>query len=149
MTSDLTKLKETDCMKAVDHCHNIVVETQKVYIDGSATYVGASAYAGWGLWTPGNPNFNDNGALKGLDQGSDRAEVRALVAAQEKSPGSIEVITDNQYVRDTASYIKSGGLVRKSKRCDLWNRVAAHIHKLKHIRRVKAHLKADKAIEQG
>eukprot|EP00972_Heterocapsa_arctica_P013785 2033827-Heterocapsa_arctica.AAC.1 len=148
MTSDWTKLKETDFMTAVDHCHDIGMETQKVYIDGSATKVGASAYAGWGLWTPGNLNLNENGALTGLDQGSDRAEVRALVAALEKSPSSIGVITDNQYVRDTANYIKAGGLVRKGKHSDLWwNIIADHILKLKHIRWVKAHLKAEKTLE--
>eukprot|EP00972_Heterocapsa_arctica_P009879 1452783-Heterocapsa_arctica.AAC.1 len=47
---------------------------QKVYIDGSATKIGASAYAGWGMWSPDNPNYKDNDALKGKDQGSDRAE---------------------------------------------------------------------------
>eukprot|EP00972_Heterocapsa_arctica_P031131 4582231-Heterocapsa_arctica.AAC.1 len=56
------------------------------YIDGSATTIGASAYAG-----------------------SDRAEVRALLAALEKPIGKLEVITDNQYVRDTAKYLLSGG----------------------------------------
>eukprot|EP00972_Heterocapsa_arctica_P097977 14456623-Heterocapsa_arctica.AAC.1 len=36
--------------------------------------IGASAFAGWGMWSPGNPNFKDNGPLKGTDQGSYRAE---------------------------------------------------------------------------
>eukprot|EP00972_Heterocapsa_arctica_P070029 10344510-Heterocapsa_arctica.AAC.1 len=61
-----------------------------MYIDGSATKIGASAYAEWGMWSPDNPKFKDNGALKGRDQGSDRAEVRAVVAALEKSIGGIE-----------------------------------------------------------
>eukprot|EP00972_Heterocapsa_arctica_P021602 3177531-Heterocapsa_arctica.AAC.1 len=42
-----------------------------------------------------NANFKENGAPIGRDQGSDRAEVRALVAALEQSIGGIEVITDN------------------------------------------------------
>eukprot|EP00972_Heterocapsa_arctica_P024725 3646445-Heterocapsa_arctica.AAC.1 len=62
------------------------------------------------MWSPDNPNFKENDALKGKDQGSDRAEVRALVAALEKSIGKIEVITDNQYVRDTANGLLTGGL---------------------------------------
>eukprot|EP00972_Heterocapsa_arctica_P076787 11325124-Heterocapsa_arctica.AAC.1 len=51
----------------------------KVYIDGSATKIGASAYAGWGMWSPDNPNFKENDALKGKDQGSDRAEVARFI----------------------------------------------------------------------
>eukprot|EP00972_Heterocapsa_arctica_P056439 8327006-Heterocapsa_arctica.AAC.1 len=87
----------------------------KVYIDGSATKIGASCYAGRGLWTPDNQSFNDNGALKRKEQGSDRAEVRALVAALEQTEETIEVITDNQYVRDTEQYIAAGGTVHKGK----------------------------------
>jgi hypothetical protein len=42
---------------------------------------------------------------------SDRAEVRkrTKVAALEKTEGAIVVITDNQYVRNTAQYLESGG----------------------------------------
>eukprot|EP00972_Heterocapsa_arctica_P098718 14567871-Heterocapsa_arctica.AAC.1 len=65
--------------------------------------IGPSAYAGWGTWSPDNATFKEGGALIGGDQGSDRAEVRALVAALEQSIGGIEVITDNQYVRDEAN----------------------------------------------
>eukprot|EP00972_Heterocapsa_arctica_P077159 11379998-Heterocapsa_arctica.AAC.1 len=67
------------------------------------------------MWSPDNANFKDNGLLKGKYQGSDRAEVRALLAAFEKSTGRIEVITDNQYVRDTAIHLLSGGIVHKGK----------------------------------
>eukprot|EP00972_Heterocapsa_arctica_P041019 6045620-Heterocapsa_arctica.AAC.2 len=49
----------------------------------------------------------------------------AFVAALEESPDGIEIITDNQYVRDTAMYISIGVLVHKG------------------------HLKSDKALEQG
>eukprot|EP00972_Heterocapsa_arctica_P074403 10980391-Heterocapsa_arctica.AAC.1 len=73
-----------------------------MYVDGSATKIGASSYVGWGMWSPDNPKFKENGPLKGRDQGSDRAEVRALVAALNKTTSCIEVITDNQYVRDAA-----------------------------------------------
>eukprot|EP00972_Heterocapsa_arctica_P044948 6633563-Heterocapsa_arctica.AAC.1 len=72
-------------MRAEDTAENGAETAQKVYIDGSATKIRASAYAGWGMWSPDNPNFKENDALKGKDQGSGRAEVRALVAALEKS----------------------------------------------------------------
>eukprot|EP00972_Heterocapsa_arctica_P071829 10610149-Heterocapsa_arctica.AAC.1 len=86
------------------------------------------------MWSPDNPNFKENDALKGKDQRSDRAEVRALVAALEKSIGKIEVITDNQYVRDTANGLLTGGLVHKGKHSDLWSRIQNNIGKLASIR---------------
>eukprot|EP00972_Heterocapsa_arctica_P046309 6831607-Heterocapsa_arctica.AAC.1 len=61
-----------------------------------------------GIWSPDERSFNKNGPLKGANQSSDRAEVRALVAALEKAEEYINVITDNQYVRDTAQYIATG-----------------------------------------
>eukprot|EP00972_Heterocapsa_arctica_P045903 6774735-Heterocapsa_arctica.AAC.1 len=65
-----------------------------------------------------NQSFNGNGPLKGEQQSSDNAEVRALVAALETSEQDIEVITDNQYVRDTAQYLAAGGTVHKGKPSD-------------------------------
>eukprot|EP00972_Heterocapsa_arctica_P067043 9894177-Heterocapsa_arctica.AAC.1 len=61
-------------MKAEDIRHGSTEKADKVYIDGSATKIGASAYAAWGMWSPDNSNFKENGPLKGKDQGSDRAE---------------------------------------------------------------------------
>eukprot|EP00972_Heterocapsa_arctica_P056235 8296507-Heterocapsa_arctica.AAC.1 len=63
-----------------------------------------------GDWSPDDQSFNENGPLKGIIQSSDRAEVRALVAALDKSEEEIEIITDNQYsnVRDTAQSIAAG-----------------------------------------
>eukprot|EP00972_Heterocapsa_arctica_P008906 1307019-Heterocapsa_arctica.AAC.1 len=95
-------------MKAEDISLNCTEKADKVYIDGSATNIEASAYAGWGMWSPDNANFNENGPLKGKSQGSDRVEVRVLLAALEKSRGTIEVTIDNQYVRDTTNYFLSG-----------------------------------------
>eukprot|EP00972_Heterocapsa_arctica_P053790 7922799-Heterocapsa_arctica.AAC.1 len=103
----------------------------------------------WGMWSPDNPTFKGNGAFKGRDQGSDRAEVRALVAALEKSIGGIEVITDNQYVRDTANDLLTGGVVHKGKHSDLCNRTNHNLDKLNNIRWVKAHLKVEKAQAAG
>eukprot|EP00972_Heterocapsa_arctica_P053854 7931058-Heterocapsa_arctica.AAC.1 len=61
-------------MKAEDTGLDRTEKADKVYIDGSATKIGASAYAGWGLWSPANVNFKESGPLKGKYQGSDRAE---------------------------------------------------------------------------
>eukprot|EP00972_Heterocapsa_arctica_P010509 1543339-Heterocapsa_arctica.AAC.1 len=96
-------------MDEEDICHPRKGTASKVYIDGSSYKIGASSYSGWGLWSPDEESFNDYGPLKGKRQSSDRAEVRALVAALEKYENKIEVITDNQYVRDTAQYIAAGG----------------------------------------
>eukprot|EP00972_Heterocapsa_arctica_P044548 6575381-Heterocapsa_arctica.AAC.1 len=71
-------------MKADDISLDCTEKAYKVYIDGSATKIGASAYAGWGMWSPDNVNVTENGPLKGKDQGSDRAEVTASLAALEK-----------------------------------------------------------------
>eukprot|EP00972_Heterocapsa_arctica_P042264 6230109-Heterocapsa_arctica.AAC.1 len=57
--------------------------------------------------------FNECGPLLGEEQGSDRAEVRALVAVLEKTEDAIQVITDNQYVRDTAQYLAARGMAHK------------------------------------
>eukprot|EP00972_Heterocapsa_arctica_P099464 14676889-Heterocapsa_arctica.AAC.1 len=59
------------------------------------------------------------------------------------------MITDNQYVRDTAQYIAAGGKVHKRKHNDLWNIIKYHIHKMKSIRWVKAHLKKENATKAG
>eukprot|EP00972_Heterocapsa_arctica_P013046 1918669-Heterocapsa_arctica.AAC.1 len=61
-------------MKAEDISLNCTEKADKVYIEVSATKIGASAYAGWGMWSPDNANVKDNGPLKGKEQGSDRAE---------------------------------------------------------------------------
>eukprot|EP00972_Heterocapsa_arctica_P074295 10965442-Heterocapsa_arctica.AAC.1 len=68
------------------------------------------------------------------NQSSDRAEVRALVAALEKTSCQIEVVTDNQYVRNTAQYLASGGAVHKGKHYDLWAIIKQHIQNMKSIR---------------
>eukprot|EP00972_Heterocapsa_arctica_P023987 3532648-Heterocapsa_arctica.AAC.1 len=89
-------------MMTEDQCHKCKGKAKSVYIDGSSYKIGASNYSGWGLWSPDDQSFNENGSLKGISQSSDTAEVRALVAALAKAEDNIEIITDNQYVRDTA-----------------------------------------------
>eukprot|EP00972_Heterocapsa_arctica_P056815 8386754-Heterocapsa_arctica.AAC.1 len=61
------------------------------------------------MWSPDDHSFNENGPLKGENQSWDRAEVRSLVATLEKTESDIDIITDNQYVRDTAQYLETGG----------------------------------------
>eukprot|EP00972_Heterocapsa_arctica_P047169 6958605-Heterocapsa_arctica.AAC.1 len=63
ITNDFTALRETEHMKAEDISLNCIGKADRVYIDGSATKIRAS---------------------------SDRAEVRALLAALEKPTGKIE-----------------------------------------------------------
>eukprot|EP00972_Heterocapsa_arctica_P110933 16335363-Heterocapsa_arctica.AAC.1 len=47
-------LPDTENMKAVEVRHPCEGKAKKVYIDGSATKLEASCYAGWGLWIPDN-----------------------------------------------------------------------------------------------
>eukprot|EP00972_Heterocapsa_arctica_P073074 10794148-Heterocapsa_arctica.AAC.1 len=98
---------------AEDHCHECKGIAKTVFIDGSSYEIGKENYSGWGIWSPDDHSFNANVPLKGKHQSSDRAEVRALVAAIEKTEGNIDIITDNQYVRDTAQYLVTGGTVHK------------------------------------
>eukprot|EP00972_Heterocapsa_arctica_P035936 5286027-Heterocapsa_arctica.AAC.1 len=60
ITKEYTALPDTEYMKAEDLCLNCTEKADKVYIDGSATKIGASAYAGWGMWSPDNVNFKEN-----------------------------------------------------------------------------------------
>eukprot|EP00972_Heterocapsa_arctica_P029774 4386784-Heterocapsa_arctica.AAC.1 len=95
-------------MMAEDLCHECKGTASTVFIDGSSYKIGTSNYSGRGIWSPDDQSFNENGPLKGTTQSSDRAEVRALVAALEKTEGGIYIITDNRYVRDTAQYLETG-----------------------------------------
>eukprot|EP00972_Heterocapsa_arctica_P106853 15741026-Heterocapsa_arctica.AAC.1 len=76
-------------MKAGDQCHDCKGKAKTVFIDGSSYKIGASNYYGWGLWSPDDQSFNENGPVKGTSQSSDRAEVRALVAVLEKAEEEI------------------------------------------------------------
>eukprot|EP00972_Heterocapsa_arctica_P095950 14158265-Heterocapsa_arctica.AAC.1 len=67
-------------MKEEDICHECKGTAKTVLIDGSSYNIGNSNYSGWGIWSPDENNFNNNGPLKGKNKSSDRAEVRALVA---------------------------------------------------------------------
>eukprot|EP00972_Heterocapsa_arctica_P046214 6817671-Heterocapsa_arctica.AAC.1 len=49
IANNYTTLPDTEQMMAEDTEENGAETIQKVYIDGSATTIGASAYAGWGM----------------------------------------------------------------------------------------------------
>eukprot|EP00972_Heterocapsa_arctica_P046671 6887755-Heterocapsa_arctica.AAC.1 len=74
ITKDFTTLPDTDYMKGENISLPCTEKAEQIYIDGPATQIGASAYAGWGMWPPDIPNFKENGPLMGKDQASDRAE---------------------------------------------------------------------------
>eukprot|EP00972_Heterocapsa_arctica_P102648 15128946-Heterocapsa_arctica.AAC.1 len=136
-------------MTAEDLCHECKGTAKTLYIDGSSYKIGNSNYSGWGIWSPDDHSFNEDGPLTNKKQSSDRVEVRALVVALEKAEGAIDVITDNQYIRDTAQYIETGGNVHKGKHYDLRTRIKNQIHKMKSIRWVTAHLKKENATKAG
>eukprot|EP00972_Heterocapsa_arctica_P062031 9145736-Heterocapsa_arctica.AAC.1 len=64
-------------MKAEDQCHECKGKAKTLFIDGSSYKIGASNYSGWGLCSPDDQSFNENGPLKGTSQSPDRAEVRS------------------------------------------------------------------------
>eukprot|EP00972_Heterocapsa_arctica_P072964 10774996-Heterocapsa_arctica.AAC.1 len=59
---------------AEDLCHECKGTPNTVFIDGSSYNIGNSNCSGWGIWSPDDHNFNDNGPLNGKNQSSDRAE---------------------------------------------------------------------------
>eukprot|EP00972_Heterocapsa_arctica_P051662 7600608-Heterocapsa_arctica.AAC.1 len=52
-------------MKEEDLCHECKGTAKTVFIDGSSYEIGNSNYSGWGIWSPVDNSFNDNGPLKG------------------------------------------------------------------------------------
>eukprot|EP00972_Heterocapsa_arctica_P076778 11324236-Heterocapsa_arctica.AAC.1 len=84
VTTYWTTLPESEPMKTEDLCRECKGTAKTVFIDGSSYKIGTSNYSGWGIWSPDEASFSDNGPLKDKNQSSDRAEVRALVAALEK-----------------------------------------------------------------
>eukprot|EP00972_Heterocapsa_arctica_P006823 997007-Heterocapsa_arctica.AAC.1 len=61
-------------MKTEDQCHECKGKAKSVYLDGSSYNIGARNYSGWGLRSPDDQSFNENGPLKVISQSSDRAE---------------------------------------------------------------------------
>eukprot|EP00972_Heterocapsa_arctica_P088559 13057758-Heterocapsa_arctica.AAC.1 len=61
ITSDWTTSPESEDMKATEVRHPRKGSIKKVCIDGSATNIEASCYAGWGLWTLDDQSVNGSG----------------------------------------------------------------------------------------
>eukprot|EP00972_Heterocapsa_arctica_P034269 5048091-Heterocapsa_arctica.AAC.1 len=61
-------------MMAEDLRHECNGTAKTAFIDGSSYEIGNNNYSGWGIWSPDDHSFNDNGLLKGKNQSSDRAE---------------------------------------------------------------------------
>ena len=119
--ADYCTLEPTEAMRRVESVGDIVGKVKTVYIDGSAYSAGGTKFAGWGMWSADNADFCIGRPLVGRRQSSDRAEVRALVAAVESAEDTVDVVTDNMYVKDTAEIIKMGGNAGGAHR-DLWAR---------------------------
>ena len=102
---DFCTLGPSEAMKSGEMVGAVAGGAATVYIDGSAYSAGGTKFAGWGVWFADNADFCVRGPLLGRGQSSDRAEVRALVAAVEAARGRIDVGTDNMYVKDRAGLI--------------------------------------------
>eukprot|EP00972_Heterocapsa_arctica_P102115 15048084-Heterocapsa_arctica.AAC.1 len=51
-------------MRAEDLCHECQGTAKTVFIDGSSYKIRDSNYSGWGIWSPDDQSFNDNGPFK-------------------------------------------------------------------------------------
>ena len=98
----------------------------EAWTDGSALHPGVRQLnkAGWGLWIPGVEGGELAEPLCGTVQTSQRAEVRALVAALEATAGAVRVWTDNRYVCNGVRYLEAGTRPPFAHR-DLWERARA------------------------
>jgi hypothetical protein len=65
VTEDWTTLPDSIHMQSPEVCHECKGQAKTVYIDGSSYKIGKSNYSGWGLWSPDEPSFTENGALLG------------------------------------------------------------------------------------
>ena len=66
-------------------------------------------YADCSIWSEDQPALHRNAPLRGPEKGSDRGEVRAMVAAVECGSGAFDVVTDSTYVKDKAAESIMGG----------------------------------------
>ena len=95
---------------------------------------------GWGIWVPGCPVACASAPLLGPCQTAQRAEVRALVAALERSDGFARVWTDSRLVARGAVYLNAG-VFPPLRHPDLWQRAARVWRRgTSEVRWVKAHL---------
>ena len=105
--------------------------------------------AGWGLWVPGHPEACAAEPLVGPCQTAQRAELRALVAALERSGGFVRVWTDSMFVVRGAKHLQAGR-VPPMHHQDLWQRASkAWCRGVSEVRWVKAHLSWPDAQARG
>eukprot|EP00972_Heterocapsa_arctica_P007365 1074239-Heterocapsa_arctica.AAC.1 len=71
VTTDWTTLPYSEHMMAEDLCRECKGTAKSVFIDGSSYTIGNSNYSGWGIWSPDDQRFNENGPLNGKTQSSD------------------------------------------------------------------------------
>ena len=114
----------------------------KMWTDGAASdpTIPQLRRAGWGLWVPDFPDACAAETLVGPCQTAQRSEVRALVAALERSDGNAHIWTDSRFVTRGASSLGSG-VIPRMRHSDLWHRAAkAWRHGTTEVHWVKAHL---------
>ena len=80
--------------------------------------------AGWGLWVPGCPAACASEPLRGPCQSAQHAELRAFVAALERTDGHVRIWTDSRFVTRGAAYLDRG-VLPAMRHADLWRRAHA------------------------
>ena len=126
-------------------------EPVQVFTDGAATHptVPQLRRAGWGLWVPGCPDACAQEPLCGQVQTAQRAELRAFVAALERTGGNAVVWSDSRYVVRGASRIAMGACLPRS-HGDLWERARqSWLLGTTQVHWIKAHLDWQSAQQRG
>ena len=126
-------------------------EPVEAWTDGAAPHADVQQIrrAGWGLWIPDLPEACAAEPLHGPCQTAQRAEIRAFVAALERTGGRVKVWSDSRFVVHGAEYLAQGCLP-PFHHGDLWRRAqAAWIPGLTEARWVPAHLEWNTAERRG
>ena len=85
----------------------------------------------------------------GTRQTAQRAEVNAVAEAVARAKTPIHVVTDNKYVKDTATRIKDDNKEFWGKHGDLWQFVNQHKNRITDITWIKSHISLKDAIAKG
>ena len=98
----------------------------EIWTDGACSHPGHPTLrrAGWGLWVPGCPDACASEPLRGSCQSAQRAELRAFVAALERTDGHVRIWTDSRFVTRGAAYLDRG-VLPPLQHADLWRRAHA------------------------
>ena len=119
--------------------------------DGSAIHAAVPSIcrAGWGLWVHGCPDASGHSPLRGPAQTAQRAELRAFVAALERTAGNVHVWTDSMFVVRGAGFLDAG-VVPPLRHADLWERAhRAWRPGTTRAQWIKAHLDWQEASQRG